>query len=336
MVSMASIFLALSACTPTKGAETRAGTVTANGSSPARAEALAPGQHTAVIDGSAIVYHVFGKGPVLLAHSGGPGCDWAYLRMPEVEKVATVVYIEPIGTGASARLANPAVYSLELDASNVEGLRIHLGLDKIVLLGHSYGGFVAQTYALMHPQHLGGLVLYDTSPTNGPDFEKDVESNTQWFKNEPWFAQARSALDAWDTPETDDEATRALRNALPFYFADWTGHAKEYESLPPVRVYAERSTRKKAHAPKIDAGAPQVYDVRKRLGEIAAPTLIVVGTKDFVCSMKMANIMHRGIRNSRLTVFQHSGHFAHIEESQEYAHTVGEFVSQLNPPVLHP
>ena len=138
---------------------------------------LAPGQHTAVIGGAAVVYHVFGKGPVLVAHSGGPGCDWSYLRMPEVEKVATVVYIEPIGTGASARLANPAEYSRELDVSNVEGLRIHLGLDKIVLLGHSYGGFVAQTYALMYPQHLGGLLLYDTSPTNGPDFEKDVESN---------------------------------------------------------------------------------------------------------------------------------------------------------------
>ena len=290
---------------------------------------LAPGQHTAVIDGVSIAYHVFGKGPVVMAHPGGPGGGWSYLRMPEVEKLATVVYVEPIGTGASGRLPNPADYSRERDASNVEGLRVHLGIEKLVLLGHSYGGFVALEYALTYPDHLRGLILYDTSPTTGPDFDKDVESNKAWFKNESWYADATSALDEMDSADTDEKVTTIFRRAVPLYVANWTGRHKEFEaSVPPIQLYVERSHRQKANTPQIDLKG-KLYDVRPRLGEIKASTLIVVGARDFICSEKMANVEHQGIPGSHLVVLQNTGHIAHIETPHEFVQAIGEFLGQL-------
>src|ERR1700722_13411648 len=98
-----------------------------------------------------------GAGPLILAHPGGPGYDWRYLRMPEVEKVATVVYLEPVGTGSSGRPARATDYTLETYAKGVDAVRADLGLERAILLGHSHGGFVVQAYALAHPERVRAL-----------------------------------------------------------------------------------------------------------------------------------------------------------------------------------
>ncbi|WP_394840352.1 alpha/beta hydrolase [Pendulispora rubella] len=265
-----------------------------------------------------------------MAHPGGPGGGWGYLRMPEVEKFATVVYIEPIGTGASARLPNPADYGRERDTATVEGLRAHLGLENVVLLGHSYGGFVALDYALAYPNHLRGLVLYDTAPTTGPDFQKDVEANKKWFENEPWYADATSALSDVRKAESDEELTTTFRRAVPLYVANWTERHKEFEaSAPPLLLYLERAQRRKAHGPPADKPS-KPFDVRPRLGEIQVPTLILVGQKDFICSEKMANVMHQGIPGSRLVVFERIGHLAHSESPAEHARALRVFLDGVD------
>ena len=69
------------------------------------------GRHTVAVDGTTLVFHVAGSGPVVLVHPGGPGSAWGYLRMEHVEREATLVYIEPVGTGASGRLADAAGYT---------------------------------------------------------------------------------------------------------------------------------------------------------------------------------------------------------------------------------
>jgi proline iminopeptidase len=63
------------------------------------------------VDGIRQVYHVAGRGPVCVAHSGGPGIHWAYLRSPELEERFTMVYLEPVGTGESGRLATAADFA---------------------------------------------------------------------------------------------------------------------------------------------------------------------------------------------------------------------------------
>lgn len=282
------------------------------------------------IDSVPIAYHVFGRGPIVFAHPGGPGVDWRYLRMPEVEKVATVVYIEPFGSGSSGNLADPNGYTIAHYVAVVEQLRQRFGLDRIVLLGHSHGGFIAQAYALAYPQHLRGLILLDTSPTTGPDWQKDVAANVGWFAHEPWFAAAVPGLQQESTAKTDDDLTAVLRRIMPLYFFDWTGRSKEFEPLrAQIRVAA--APNQSGSAPAADAVPVAPFDVRSQLPKIATPTLIVVGTKDFICSPKMAQVIHEGIAGSRLVVLAHSGHMGHIEEPREHARAVGDFLATLAP-----
>jgi proline iminopeptidase len=282
------------------------------------------------VDGIRIAFHVHGHGPIVFAHSGGPGMEWSYLRMPEVEKFATVVYLEPPGTGASGPMTWPGGYSVDNYVKAADGVRAALGIDKIVLLGHSHGGFVAQSYALAHPDHLRGLILYDTSPTVGAEWQNDVESNLHWFEHEPWYPEAAKGLAAEDSMRTDDQATENFKRELPLYFADWTARAQEFEVLrAQVRMWVAPGRSANDPSAPADVGLAPAFDVVARLHEIATPTLILVGTKDFVCSPRMADMLHAGIPGSKLAVLPHSGHMGHIEEPGAHASAIREFLATL-------
>lgn len=287
-----------------------------------RTEALAPGEHSVTIDEVEQRYHVAGRGPVCLAHSGGPGVGWEYLRMPEVERYMTLVYIEPIGTGNSGRLVDPRGYTLDRYARYVDGLIEHLGLEKAYLLGHSHGGFVAQRYALQRPERLAGLVLYDTSPTTTQDFYADIGENLNRFAerhaDEPWLADTMAAwqevfVATADSNVSDEQLTSILHRMFPIYLADYVGREHEFAPLAAkFRLFAGPG-----HGEE-----PAPFDVRGELSSIEIPTLIVVGRHDAICSLRWARLLQEGISGSELAVFERSGHFAHFEEAEFFSQVV--------------
>jgi hypothetical protein len=90
---------------------------------PVAGDRLAAGDHLAELDGATLAYHVAGTGPVCLALPGGPGIDSAYLRSA-AERHLTLVYIDPVGTGGSARLPDPGGYTRARYAADLERLRL--------------------------------------------------------------------------------------------------------------------------------------------------------------------------------------------------------------------
>jgi len=291
---------------------------------------LTPGAHHVTVAGSRIEYHVLGSGPVVFVHPGGPGIEWSFVRMRRLEKFATVVYIEPIGTGASGRLSDPHGYTFDRYVGDVEGVRADLGLRTFVLLGHSHGGFVAQAYALAHPEHLRGLILYDTSPTTGIEWQKDVASNLQWFAKEPWFREATEALARETSATTDAEITAIFKREMPLYFAEWSRRAKEYEPYRRnVRLtIAPSKTTSDSTAPD-QVGVAPVFEVRDRLRSVSMPTLVIVGKRDFVTSERFGRMLHDQIPGSRLLLLEHSGHMGHLEEPEAFSRGIHEFMESL-------
>jgi pimeloyl-ACP methyl ester carboxylesterase len=278
---------------------------------------LAAGTHEFTVDGVRQVYHVAGHGPVLIAHSGGPGLAYAYLRSPDLERDFTTVYPEPVGTGASDGLADPGDYRLDTYVRFLSALVDHLGQDRVHVLGHSHGGFVAQQYALDHADRVAGLVLYDTSPMTGPEFwgaaMAALESYPQRYPDQPEAAEIPGAFQRALSAQDDDARSSGLRAALPVYLADFWARRSEFAGLEAgLRIWGE------------PAGAqdPKPFDVRDRLGEITAPTVVIVGRHDFICGPRYAVMLHQGIAGSRLHVLEHSGHLGHIEQPVEFSRAV--------------
>ncbi len=285
---------------------------------------MTPGDHTVTVNGVALRYHVAGTGPVCLVQPGGPGLGWESIRMPEVEKHLTMVYVEPIGTGDSGRLKDDAGYTRQRYASDLYELRAALGLGETYVLGHSYGGFVALEYTLAHAANVRGLVLYDTSPVTNVEFASDASDRAKMFAMEPWYRAAVAELA--HIAKTDEDATASWRRGIGLYVANYSGHKEQVDHFAEATRMFVGPTRGKDAAP---------YDVRPRLSEIKAPTLVLVGQRDFVCSPKYATLLSAGIVGSQLVTLERSGHFGHFEEPNEFAAAVGSFVNSVERSTDH-
>ena len=115
-------------------------------------------------NGVLIYYKKVGHGPPLLLLHGGPGASHDYFLpyLLPLMRANTLVFIDERGSGRSQKLADPKGYTVEAMAADVEAVRVALGLGKVNVLGHSYGGVLAQSYALKYGENIEHLVLCST------------------------------------------------------------------------------------------------------------------------------------------------------------------------------
>ena len=284
---------------------------------------LIAGEYDVTLNGVQIHYTVRGKGPLLIAHSGGPGADardWD--DFAKIDDFVTIIAIHPRGSGLSGPAAGDA-YLLPDYASDVDALRRHLGLEKTMLMGWSHGGMVALEYAIRYPDSLSKLILFDTSAYFG-EFLSDVEASVQAFKNELWFEDSLDALKKeWAGEyQTDEDMGRLWQREKKFYFKKFDARAQAYAErtkdtlikIAPLRVFNEKE-------------APS-FDLRPQLEKINVPTLIIVGRHDFITNVEMAKEMAARIPNAQMEVFEESGHYGFVEEPEKFYRVVKEFVEK--------
>lgn len=280
---------------------------------------LTTGPNSAVINGLEQHFHVYGSGPLIIAHPGGPGISWEYLRMTQLEETATVLYVEPIGTGSSARLAEPAEYTTARYAEQMLGIANHLGLDRVTILGHSAGGFAAQRFALEYPDRIESLILYDTSARTDGEFGAEIGRQLGLFaeqhRGDP---RADATLAAWmrQASVTDDAGmTQLLRDVLPLYVSNYWHHEEQFA---PMKAAVQMWL-----APQQSG---EQFDVRDRLPQIAAPALVIVGTDDFICGPRWAAELADLLQSATVSTFDETGHFAHLEKTEEFTAAVTNFL----------
>ncbi|WP_055611940.1 alpha/beta fold hydrolase [Streptomyces phaeochromogenes] len=286
---------------------------------------LDAGTHTVEIDGVVQRYHVHGTGPVCVAHPGGPGIFWEYLRMPALERHLTMVYPEPVGTGASGTLpSHPHGYTRPRYSRFLGALIDHLGVPEVHLLGHSHGGFVVQYHALNHPERIAGVILYDSAPLTGPEHGAEAMRLVQLFAerhaDHPGLPEVLAAFQSIPTISDDAQMTAVARGLLPSYFADYWGREEEFAPL--------RASVRATHISGLDENlAPHVIDDRADLGSLTVPALVVVGRHDVICGVRWAEELHALIPRSELLILENSGHFGHIEEPEAFSRAVTRFVN---------
>jgi proline iminopeptidase len=257
----------------------------------------------------------------MIAHSGGPGMDardWD--DFANIDDFVTIVAIHPRGSGLSGPAAGDA-YLLPDYAADVEALRMHLGMEKPILMGWSHGGMVAQQFAFTYPDSLSKLILFDTTAYFG-EFLNDIEAAVQEFKDEPWFDQSFAALKAEWAGEykTDEDMARLWVDEMKFYFRKFDARAEAYhertKDLPvriaPLKIFNDKEA--------------NTMDLRPELRKITVPTLVIVGRHDFITNIAMAEEMVKHIPDACLEIFEESGHFAVVEEPEKFYRIIKDFV----------
>jgi proline iminopeptidase len=256
---------------------------------------------------------VKGARPCLVMH-GGLGLDHTYLH-PWLNLLAEqleLIYYDHRGNGRSGR---PPVETLthEQFARDAEALRKHLGFSRLVIIGHSYGGFIALEYALLFARRVSHLILIDTAPAYNHTAE--IRSNIG-RKNPP--DEILAALRA-PIPTEDEELERVFKATLPLYFFNFDSQLGD-QLFARTIWSASAAARNQILLPR--------YNVISRLKEIKAPALIIVGSDDFICPPSQAELLHAGLPGSELVVVKNSGHFPYVEQPEPFFQAVLDWLSK--------
>jgi proline-specific peptidase len=272
-------------------------------------------------DGGTLTYRREGAGPVLVCHPGGPGFSSLYLSdLAGLGDAFTLILLNPRGTAGSSTPADPRAYTTADYVADVEELRLHLGANDLNLLGHSHGGVVAMAYAGQHPTRTRRLVAADTLVRLQSE---EMDAIMLSHRNEPWYDDARLALEQEDAGEYTNEAelSEITRRFMPMYFAHFDERAQTYldECVTPERPNPD--------ALKLFNEGIAEWDLRPELAGIDAPTLVITGAEDFICGPACAADIAGGIAGSKQVLIEDCGHFSFVEEPERFREEVTQFLA---------
>lgn len=263
----------------------------------------------------------------LICLHGGPGgsCDYLSPLLRLADRGVEVLMYDQFGCGRSEDTPDESYYTVEYAVEEVEGVRrTFYGNQKVVLLGHSYGGMLAIAYALKYQRNLEGLIVssgLSSVPLTVREMRRLIAELPE---------NIRSAIERYEAAGdyTNPEYQRAVQE---FYRRHLLRLPQMPEDVQKTMEFLEkRKVYRIMNGPNefTIIGTIRDWDVTHRLGEIRVPTLVTVGRYDEVTPL-VAETIHRGIPNSRLKLFENSSHMAMWEEPEEYLNTVFEFIFDL-------
>ncbi len=250
--------------------------------------------------------------PTLVLLHGGPGYDHSSFKplFSRLADIAQVIYFDHRGHGRSDR--RPAAeWTLDTFADDVVRLCDALGIVKPVVLGQSFGGFVAQRYLARHPEHPARVVLSSTSHHLG--LERKVAAFTRLGGAEAGAA----ARGFWTAPSA---AT----------WAPYNRHCRDVYNTTPADPDARARTVFNEEILFASAsGEQQTMQLLPGLARVRCPVLVMAGAQDPVTPLEDAQEIAAAIPApwGRLAVFEGAGHGAWRDRPEEALAVLREFVA---------
>jgi len=270
-----------------------------------------------------------GSPPPLVTLHGGPGAVHDYLlSMTDLARDGrAVIHYDQLGNGRSTHYPERGAdfWTVDLFVRELHNLIDALGVrSRHHVLGQSWGGFLAQEYALTQPQGLRGLVLADTA-ASFPDFVSEANKLRSLLPPD-----VEAILQKHEREETTDDP--AYMEACQVFYQR---HLCRLEEWPPEvveafdwidrdpTVYHTMNGPSEFHV----IGSIRDWQSRDRLGEIRVPTLLVSGRHD-EATPALQEVMQRGIRDAEWVVFEDSSHMPHVEERERFMQVVGDWLAK--------
>ncbi len=284
----------------------------------ARADAPEKGRTFRAPGGVTLYYEVRGEGvaAALVVVNGGPGFDHGYLHCSDVwDRLAAsrrVIFYDQRGNGRSSPLKAAQSCTIADQIADLDALRAHVGCERMDLLGHSWGGYLAMAYAARHPGRVSRLIICDSA---APRWEDTIFLFKDVF---PEGVERQSALAFAET--LGDSA--AIHATLREYFSMlFYSPENRNRYLAAARPYVYRPAINAA----LNADAKR-FDLGPELPKFGFPTLVLTGRYDMNVAPAVAHRIHKAIPGSRFVVFERSGHLPFFEEPEAFVRTVEEFL----------
>jgi proline iminopeptidase len=275
-------------------------------------------------DNGVIHYKTYGNGEPILIINGGPGLDCeGFSSLAELisDKYMTILY-DQRGTGKSE--LNPVdsiTVTMDLMVKDIEALRNYLEIKEWIVLGHSFGGWIAEYYASCCPESISAMIL---SGSGGIDMEilDYFNANLQMR-----LSQAeRDSLKYWNNILNKGDTTFTARYNKAKYLASAYLFNKKFIPVLALRL--------------ANAGNPEItglvykdlfkirFDCKESLRNFSKPVLIIQGRQDIVGS-GTAYKTHLTLKNSELVFLNECCHYGWLEQEKQYIDEIENFIMSI-------
>ena len=258
-----------------------------------------------------------GDGLALLTVHGGPGiCHDCLEPLGGLGGSREVVFYDQYGCGRSDRAADPSEYTIELFVEELATVRAQLGLDRVHLYAHSYGGPLALEYLLTRPSGVASLTL----------------SNS--------FASVPALAAGWQQrlDELPPDAGRALRGdpagpdypaALGEFLVRFVLPFPPPEPLIRSQAHSGAEVYERMHGSSwfVPDGAWADWDVVARLGGLDVPTLVIGGTRD-QCVPALSEAVAAAVPGAELVIMP-TAHLPFYEAPEDYLRLIDDFLVRV-------
>lgn len=282
------------------------------------------------VNGTRLWVEEEGAGPPLVVLVGGPGASHASMHpaFSALSDKFRIIYYDYRGRGRSDPSSEVA---FNLDVADLDALRVSLGHERIAIYGFSYGGLIAQDYALAHPERVSHLILANTLYSgqmwslNHQNINRELQNQYPeiWSQIEALrdrgvhssademqkLFSVHSPLIRWYNP---DHASRLRREAGSFnkeLYSRFVGDDIDFENGGEVS---------------------KLPDFRPRLKELSMPVLILAGRYDRALYPKLQFAFKEYCPQATFVMLEHSGSYGHVEEPDVVVPLVREFLTASN------
>lgn len=256
--------------------------------------------------------------PTLVVLHGGPGADHSIYKPDYGEHLSDLcqtVYLDHRGNGRSDD-GDPALWNLAQWGEDVDALMGILGVERPIIFGASFGGFVAQSYATRHADKIGGLILSNTAAK--VDFEAIYSAFTRVGGEEA--GQAARAYWSAPTPET----RRAYADACLHYYSRRPTNPDFWNRVmmkDPVAIHFNGEPNEMGR-----------FDFRTALGAVKCPSLVISGAHDPIMPPALSDPIVAGLSAAKVTAhcLPDSAHMTASDEPDRFFALLRDFISRIS------
>lgn len=274
------------------------------------------------INGANIYTVTVGEGEPIFFIAGGPG--GTHLGLRSFDSLATkfkCVYFDGFGRGKSDTAKEIKEYTLERDIEDLEGLRKAMGFDKINVLGHSYGGLVAQGYAIKYPQSTSHLIIANSFHSFEMWQRNDDNSNHEIKTNYPEVWEDLMKVRA-EGAVSSDAIHQDIYGRVPYGFLyaynpakfESRGKRKPYPNPFNAKLYYQMVGKDGDFIVGNDIGN---FDFRKQLKDLKMPIMVIGGRYDRVAVPSEMIKYKKFCPQAKYVMFEKSGHNPQVEEPEK-------------------
>ncbi len=284
------------------------------------------------VDGVQLFYRTKGVGldTVVVLH-GGPGLNLDYLApdLKPLEESRTIIYYDQRGAGRSTVLSDASSLHIDAHISDLEAVRTYFGIDRLTLLGHSWGAMLAARYAREHPGRVSRVIKVSPGPIRIDPYDSQFFPRVTAWMDSTTVAEVQALQERYQ--QADNDVDTACRNFFDLFKRGYFYDPTDLEAFQRLRgdfcTAPEPAIRNFWTVNALTLQSVGEFDWREDFRDLTLPVLVITGVSD-VFPPQNYREWEAAFPDADLILLEGAGHYPHVEQPEAFFGAVDAFLRE--------